>query len=98
MMEVAYRRLGDLGDERLRVLQERELQRSPFGEMGFQRLRGQAKSLAVALHDGPVRRRFAAHEERDTHHPVIPDEGQLCRIPTLRDVEKRNDALYGEIH
>ena len=50
-------------------------------EFVFDRLRGQAKALASALHYGTARRGLAAHKQRYADDALIADHGDLGRAP-----------------
>ncbi len=54
-------------------------------------------SFAAALDDRAARRRFAAHEHRDTHDAVIADDRDLGGCAIRHDVQQRDDRVRGKV-
>ncbi|MCY1236946.1 hypothetical protein D9M72_496220 [compost metagenome] len=56
-------------------------------EFGFQPLPLQPVGVAGALHDGPARRAFAAHEHRQANQPLIADYRDFRRGAVFHHIE-----------
>src|SRR5450631_2258554 len=96
-MPIAYGSLRHLRDERLRIPEQKVLNRAAPGELSHHLRRREAVRDPGALHDCATGRRFTTHEKRDAQHTFIADHGDLGGRAILQNVKERNDAVHREV-
>ncbi|MND48281.1 hypothetical protein D3C80_391990 [compost metagenome] len=97
MVPVADRRLCHLGNQRLGVAQHQKQQLAVAIDLGFQSIPLKSVCVAGALHDGPARGAFAAHEHRQANQTLIADYRDFRRGAVFHHVEQGNDRVGGEV-
>ena len=88
MMAIAHGRLCHLRDQGLRVAQQQPLQRAVPVKLVLEALAAQSIGVPGTLHDRAVRRRLAAHEQRDADQALVAHYRDLRRRAVVQHVEQ----------
>ena len=98
VMPIANGGLRHLRQQGLRVTQQQMLHGAAMIEFLLEQIARQLVGIACALHDRTARRRFTAHEKRNTDDAFVANHCDFSGCAIRHQVQERNDGGRREIH